>query len=216
MILSEFLDRYNSCPLCNSKRLSTYILSNRKQSVEYIDDSLEIILSLRSEKNKTLFHDYKVGVYLSLKDNSFNIKYFDRYCKEYDVIPTYLINDFKKYLKNASPLKIYKECTSCYKFFTTTTEINLDLKKSIIDTDVNIDHFCFITKTDSDYKIIILNNFYIRSESEIVYWRTNDSIIEFGFGFNYPDNCSKLSLSLISFISKEKTQERINNLLIYS
>ena len=94
MNLKEFLARHSGCPVCNYPHLTTDFFSNRKQSISYEEDSVKVILELRSIDKMSA--SYKVGFYFSLKDNSFRVEFYTKYdeAKFEKSIPLSLINNF--------------------------------------------------------------------------------------------------------------------------
>lgn len=215
MNLKEFLARHSGCPVCNYPYLTTDFFSNRKQSISYEEDSVKVILELRSIDKMSA--SYKVGFYFSLKDNSFRVEFYTKYdeAKFEKSIPLSLINNFNNFAKNINRVRFARKCTSCHRFITGTNNIEIDYKNSKInDIELLCDSYGFVTQTESDYKIVVLNNLYKEQRSKIYYWRQNDGIINYEYA--YPEGCSKLEVPIIPFVSEERTKERLNGLLLFA
>lgn len=213
MNMGELLKRNEGCPVCHHKYLINELFSRRNQNIYYEEDNLKVVLDLRSIDKMGV--NYKVGFFFSLKGDSFRVEFYTKHnVAKFDTsVPLYLINNFNEFAKNVRTIRFTRKCP-CNRFFVMTENILLDYKNSKIgDIKLLSESFGFITQTDSDYKVVVLNNYHDDQTSKIFYWRQNNEIIN--YNYSYPEDCSSLSLPLIPFISEEKTRERLNNLLLF-
>jgi len=211
MILAELMAKYKNCPVCGYFSLTTEFLSKSKPIIGYEEDYLYAIIDLRS-LNK-IGTDYKAGYFFSMKDDSFHIEFFTKHKEKlYNKIPLYILDNFKEFTRNASLPRFIRKCTSCHRFIMTSENLTLDFKSGKVKK-LSLMHetFGFVTQTETDYKVVVLSNFYDTQMSKVFYWRQDNGIINYDYSF--PINSSQLSLPLIPFVSEEKTRERLNGLL---
>jgi hypothetical protein len=217
MNVSEFLKERESCPICDYQCLVTYFQAIASISVRREEDSLVAIKNLNPLVKGKDPHYYKAGYYFSLIDNSFAIEFFTKKGERFvDQTHLHLIEKFKSFSENIHNKYYFtRECPSCRNYLCTTKDFSLDFKACTLDIELGTEIFGFVTKTNEDYKTVVLSNNYRMNSSKIFYWRGDRE--ETVYHLRYPSaKVTNFTLPLIPFVSREKTNNRINTLLLFS
>lgn len=217
MNVGEFLKKRSSCPICDYQSLVTYFRASASISIRYEGDYLVALKNLNPLIKGKDPHYYKAGYYFSLIDNSFCIEFFTKKGERFvDQTHFHLIEKFKNFNDHIrNTYSFTRECASCRNYLCTTQDFALDFKTSTANIELGTETFGFITKTNVDYKTVILSNNYRMNASKIFYWRGDRE--ETMYHLSYPSaNVTEIKLPIIPFVSREKTNDRLNTLLLFS
>jgi len=220
MNLREWVNYRKNCPVCGSP-LTTYLHSQKRQSIKYEDNKMVVIFPLTSLKGKVPNH--KVGYSFSLEDNSFCIEFYDKNFFRYELeIPKFLMKKFKELNNNLGDYKFYRQCNSCQRYNYSSNRFQLDLKSStIIPIKVRAEYFGLIQNyggaQDNRFRAYRLLNIYESSDAQsyLTYFITNN-ILDVRDGASSPLLSTHLQLPLIPFISQGGTLKRIQKLILFS
>ncbi len=218
MNLDDFLKARASCPMCGYQNLVLYFCTlDSPQDTVYETNNRILAKKFLSPLKKKSKYCYQAGYSFSLDDNSFSIDFYNEKGERFvDQIRLSLIEKFKEYDKNiSSRYSFLRQCNSCRNYLCKTSTFNLDFKTSLVSFESKLEVFGFVTKTEQDYKTVVLRNNYDSKASEIYCWRGDDKGTI--YRLSYPSSKVTLfNLPLIPFVSKEKTNNRINTLLLFS
>jgi hypothetical protein len=217
MNLREFLAYRSECPFC--QHILSIELSGRKNFARYETDRILFITDMKSIVPGQL--NYKVAYSLGLDDNSFCIEFFTHKGSPTDMfrteVPHHLIEKFKEFQANVGVFfSLHRCCTNCFRYTMFSADVNLHLeetKNKNIHLKIDKENFGFTLPND---KCMYLCNIYSKknANSLLYYWKGNPDSIRWDTPF--PKDAIQINLSLVPFISAEKTSERLANLIIFS
>jgi hypothetical protein len=218
MNVNEFLKERSSCPICGYWGLTTYFCTgDSPQTTTYESDNRLMAKKFLNPLKRKSKECYQAGYSFSLENSSFCIEFYtEKGERLVDQTRIHLMEKFKEYDKNIdSKYHFLRQCNACRNYLCKTSVFNLDLKTTAINFDMMVEVFGFVTKTEDDYKTVVLSNNYSFKASKIYCWRGDkeDTI----YHLRYPSaKVTQFKLPLIPFVSKEKTEDRINTLLLFS
>jgi hypothetical protein len=218
MNLQEFLDYRRTCPLCGND-LSITFHSLRKQTIRIEEGRLLIVFRLDAIKKKQI--DYKVGYSFGYNDNSCYVEFYTKDDKRFDNdAPMFLINRFKELDKNLLSYKFYRHCARCCCYNYCSNGFHLYFKEATTgDLRIDSEYIGMHVKLGADdYKIYKLFNSYMESRSTLSVGKSNSILVARDDWGMHPSMWSteNIETSLIKFVNKEETIDRIQKLLVFS
>lgn len=210
MNLHKFLDYRSKCPFCDDK-LSFIFHSKKKQASVEDGDDVKIIFDLKSIKKGQ--RNYKVEFVINRHTNSFYIEFYSKDMVPFDnQVPAFLIKRFKDFSDNHQSFKFYKYCDNCAHYNFQSQYFELDYAtQSIDEINIEMENFTFIQIEDNQRTITSMSNCYQDNETWIRRGKNDikerESLIDFG---------NPIGVSIIPFVSKEDTLNRLNTLLTFS
>jgi hypothetical protein len=216
MNIREFINYRNDCPICNEK-LTTFFHSEKHQRFKYEDGRLVAIFRLNGIKKHHI--DYKVGYSFGMEDNSWQIEFYnqDEIRFESDS-PNFLIKRFRDLDSNLKNYKFYRVCMKCHSYNYSSNLFNLDFKtKKVIPLYIDSEYFGLSYKTNDEYRIYKLINFYNLNKSHLIYGKSqSENATKSDWAWPLNVDFKLLETGLIKFSSKVEVVNRINKLLIFS
>jgi hypothetical protein len=214
--LQEFIDYRKTCPICDGELTTGLYLATttRKQTVKYEDDRINFIFPLESLKKS-----HKIAYSFSLYEPTFTIEFYtnagERYCNR---VPELLRQQFLELHKNLNKVgfNLFRKCKKCKQYIYKGGYFTIDLKATIIDAlKIESESIGLVHPLDDGYfRVFQLTNFFEEKESILSFGKNKTGYA--GVGGGYPLSSSTiLTLPIIPFVSKEKTINRLNSLLIY-
>jgi len=218
-----FIYRRN-CPLCENV-LTTYLHSDRRQSIRFEDNKLVVLFPLDAIKGKGRkdHGNYKVGYAFSFLDNTFCIEFYDKNnFRIENEIPAFLLARFRELNKNLTSLKFYKECGTCHRYFYSSNNFVLDLQSTCVEINPFYEFFGFAENyggaQDDRYRIYRLVN-WLQSKTSYLSYGIDKNISHVLIYNHRPvllSGYTSLDLPLIKFVSKKDTLKRIKKLITFS
>lgn len=155
MNLLKLLNKYKSCPICNSDLiLNSHTTRHAKIFVkkDYLCFSYEMRGLVYNDQ------DYVVQYSLSLGDNSFYVDFYKCGVKYENSVPLFLLNKFKTFNENMNcKYNLVFNCDSCnHNYSMNTYTFYIDLKKSEYG-DVSFYKENFRIDFDNDEYYLIVN-----------------------------------------------------------
>ena len=215
MNLKEFISHRQYCPICETQ-LITNFHSNRKQTIKLEEHRFVVFFELDSLtcSQKPYAMSYSFG----LEHFDFQVEFYtsDR-SSRFEICHDFLIKRFLELHKNLKTFQFIRECIFCGQYKCSTQLFELNLKTSKCESlTIFSEEFGLVQPISDGHRIYRLSNNYLESKSDLTLFRGKPADAK----IRYPavrswQNPTVLRLPLIPFISKEKTTDRLNNLMIF-
>lgn len=218
MNLQELIDQRTHCPICETA-LITQFISSRKQKIKIENDRIVAIFVMKGMRVNQ--PDYEVGYSFNPKDNTFFIEFYSEW-DHHGQVPMHMIEKFREFHKNLGACKFYRRCTFCNRYSKCSTPFTLDFKTRAIDTgmfdglQIAYESFGLTLPAENGYKIMFLSNFHSPIEQSEIMWYRSEKEDDARLDYMLPSKHSKVTVSLVPFVSREDTTRRINNLLTFA
>jgi len=216
MNLQEFINLRSHCPMCDTQLITRFV-SSRQQTTRIIENRFVAIHTLKALKNDQ--QDYQVGFSFSLENDSFCIEFYTEWDTA-NMVPLHLIDKFKLFYKNTNGpnYRFARHCMFCHKYITYSSVVDFDLKVCKTgDLKQHTEIFIFTLPGESNYKVIELtNSFKDKPTSELRWWKTDNEAYARVDRVAPPNHSLLSDLSLIPFVSKDKTRDRLNGLITFA
>jgi hypothetical protein len=211
MNVKEFLESRKNCPFCDTPLITSF--NGGRNTIRLSDDKLVAIYTMKAMKNSQ--PDYRVGYSFSLKDNSFCIEFYTEWDTN-NMVPKHLLDKFDSYSANRGGRHcITRKCSFCHRYVMSSNFFDLNYETCLVeDLKISFEMYAMSIPTDDGYKIITLAN-HPPLYSTIRWWRSqsDDVVLNTAYSFKYSEK--KIS-TIIPFISKEETTERLNKLITFA
>lgn len=223
MNLSEFQKYRENCTSCGYPMVTR--LGLRQQSSRLEDGRLIILFTLdkldrkcgRSrEKEK-----YKVGYSFGLEDNSWHVEFYSKDgLKFVNEAPTFLMERFKELDKNLPDHTFFRICQNCHSHFYQSNTFVLDRHNARIlcpeDSIVVKKEYLGIATPIEDqwFKILKIRNDYDGGTCHLSYGRTEHHYTAHARVEH--SALHRVDLPLLDLSNKQKVEERLHKLLVFS
>ena len=229
MHLLKFLEYNNTCPICDCL-LTTDMHSTVQQEFRLEEDDRAVfIFPLRS------VGDPNNGYSFGLKDNYFSIKYYGPNKEKLEQVSDFLINTTARLFNHhLGKYQFHRQCANCKRYLYNSNNFKVDILGYKYDPlIVQSESFGFIEYFDgikpiskyhkldknypkTKYQIYKLYNDYINKISTISYWDSfNFSDVNYDEGIT-ASSFNSLNLSIIKYVSYERTLNRLKTLILFS
>lgn len=210
MNLHKFLNYRDTCPFCDDK-LNFVFHSKKRQACVADGADIRIVFDLKSIKRGQ--KNYKIEFVINRHTNSFYIEFYNKDMTPFDnQVPLFLLKRFEDFSDNQGYFRFYKYCDGCSKYNFQSQYFKLDYKNQTIEqTNIEIENFTFIEIDGNQRKMTKMTNYYQDKATWITRAQNNLEDREDLLDFHDP-----ICVSIIPFISKEETLNRINTLLVFS
>lgn len=219
MNLRNFLDYRESCPFCNSRLDAKFnAISGRKNDLcfdQYGEGKVTATFSMDSLNR--IHKTYQIIYEFDLDNDNFAVYFADKEGHRYeDYSPTFLCERFKAFHNNLRHFEFSRSCLICnkYRFRSRSIYVSYELS-SFFNPDVWYEEIAMSQKTQNGYTVYQLYNYIFDKKSNLTIWNNNDGSCSIERWPQKPTQ-SNFTFPLIPFVSKEKTIERLNNLLLFS
>lgn len=219
----RWFEQRRNCPLCQNV-LTTYLHSDRRQSIKFEDGQVVVIYPLDNRGyGRKKGNEFRVGYSFSWTEDTFQIEFYDKNGFRLNgAVPNFLIERFKELNANLGPLKFFKECGSCHRYFFSSNSFILDLPGGSVQIDPLCEYVGFVENTteagEVSYRIYRLLT-WINNNTSILYYGVDRDISNVRFSQSSPlllSNYESLTLPLINFVSEKETLERLKKLIVFS
>lgn len=214
MNLKEFISHRQYCPVCDT-RLITEFHSKRKQVVRIEEHRLLVFFTLDGKKGGQ--KPYTTAYSFDLIDPSFHVEFYSKdRSSRYDTVNDFLRNRFLELHKNLKQFQFARRCSFCRQYKYSTDKFQLDLRAPLLPSlEICSEDFGLIdTVEHGKCRIYRLHNLYEENKSTLTFWKGHPS--DANIDLTVPMRSTELKLSLIPFVSKEITTQRLNNLIIFT
>lgn len=218
MNLQEFIDHRTHCPICETA-LITQFISSRKQKIKIENNRLLVTFVMKGMRLNQ--PDYEVGYSFDYNSNHFFVEFYSEWDHNKQV-PMHMIEKFREFHTNLGTCKFFRRCTFCNRYSKSSTPFTLDFKKCAMDTgifdglQIAYESFGLTLPTEDGVKIMFLSNFHSPIEQSTLTWFRGNKEDDARLDWIIPANHSKVTVSLVPFVSKEETTQRVNKLLIFA
>lgn len=218
MNLRDFLDYRKDCLSCGLP-LTTYLHSQRQQTIRFEDDRLLVMFYL-SPLNKAQI-DYKVGYSFGLDDNSWYVEFYTKDDKKFENdSPNFLISRFKELDKNLVSYEFGRSCSNCHSYFYRSNIFLLDKRDASIlcpegTLEIQQEYIGIATPlNDGLFKILKVLNRYDKKSCLLGYGQTKHHYAACVHVAH--EKLSSIEIPIINIANKQEIAARLNKLLIFS
>ena len=214
MNLQKFINYRKNCPLCDSD-LATGFHSRRRQIIKFEDDKITATFTM--DPINRFKKTYQVVYSFNKLDNSFCVDFInqDGNCYEKEV-PLFLLDMFRNFNSNLKRYRFFRECTFCMKYEYYSNHFFLPTNDSVYPLlSVNEEHLILSKAVGNNHRFFKLVNNLEDNKSQLLVIKDHIKNITMHDWSSWA-MADHMKLPLIPFVSKNKTLERLDNLLIFS
>lgn len=215
MNLKEFIDYKHHCPLCNFS-LKTLLHSDRRQSSETDIDSVSFVFTVLPAAIQKLPR-YKVKYIFNLYEPKFRVEFFNEANKYIDAVSLSRIQSFVYLHNNLKAFRFLRVCSRCARYEYVSHKFDLALGQVVPAITPDYEVYCLQHTIDDEYtRAYQLINSIETKRTLLGFWKEDGISESCNYARERNPNGTYIDLSLIPFVSKEETVERLNNLLIFT